>query len=123
MIGPPNVPSDDLPSRSGLVILAVFCRGVSSIQLGLLRFSRKLPLNVLPPLLVTMLMTPPEKRPYSAEMRAGQDVRLLNRVFDEEVVRGAEQVVVDVDAVDHEHVVERGRAGNVDLADVRRVAA
>src|SRR3954469_3091292 len=68
MIGPPNVPSDDLLSRSGLLMFAAFWRGVSSIHFVLFRFSRKLPLNVLPPLLVITLTTPPEKRPYSAEM-------------------------------------------------------
>ena len=47
---------------------ALSSRGVSSIHFGFEKFSRKLPLNVLPPLLVTMLMTPPEKRPHSAEI-------------------------------------------------------
>src|SRR5262249_44153786 len=42
--------------------------GVSAIHDGLLKFSRKLPLNLLPPLLVMTLTTPPENRPYSAEM-------------------------------------------------------
>ncbi len=42
--------------------------GVSVLQDGLVRFRRPLPLNVLPPLLVIALITPPENRPYSAEM-------------------------------------------------------
>src|SRR3954463_3326502 len=67
-IGPPQGASDDLPRRSGLLMFAAFCRGVSSIHFGLLKFSRKLPPNVLPPLFVITLTTPPEKRPYSAEM-------------------------------------------------------
>src|SRR6266851_4015084 len=67
-IGPPKVASVDLPSRSGFVMPAAFWRGVSSIHFGLLKFSRKLPPNVLPPLFVMTLTTPPEKRPYSAEM-------------------------------------------------------
>jgi hypothetical protein len=49
-------------------MLLVFCRGVSSIHLGFAKFSRKLPLKLLPPLFVMMLTTPPVKRPYSAEM-------------------------------------------------------
>ena len=46
----------------------LFCtwRGVSLIHAGLLRFWRKLPLNVLPPLRVITLTTPPENRPYDA---------------------------------------------------------
>src|SRR5262245_55562964 len=45
-----------------------FSNGVSTVHDGLSRFMRQLPENVLPPLLVTALMTPPLKRPYSAEM-------------------------------------------------------
>ncbi len=33
-----------------------------------MKFARKLPENWFPPFLVTALMTPPLKRPYSAEM-------------------------------------------------------
>ena len=60
---------------------------------------------MLPPLLVTMLTTPPEKRPYSAEMPdvstcVSSIASSMNRLFG-----GAEEVVVDVDAVDQEHVV------------------
>ncbi len=75
MIGPPNVPSCVLLRMSLCVMPAVVSRGVSLIHFGLLKFSRKLPLNLLPPLLVTMLMTPPEKRPHSAEI---PDVMMLN---------------------------------------------
>ena len=42
--------------------------GVIALQVGSARLTRKLPVNVFPPLLVMALMTPPEKRPYSAEM-------------------------------------------------------
>ncbi len=42
--------------------------GVRAIQSGLPMPVRKLPEKLFPPLLVTTLMTPPEKRPYSAEM-------------------------------------------------------
>src|SRR5687768_1017749 len=48
--------------------VADFSNGVSTVQDGLRRFMRQLPENVLPPLLVTALTTPPLKRPYSAEM-------------------------------------------------------
>ena len=51
----------------------------------------------------------------------GEHLRLLDRVLDEQVLRLREQVVVDVDAVDHEHVVERERAVDDDLAGVGRV--
>lgn len=47
---------------------AVRSSGVCVTHDGLLSPSRKLPLKLLPPLRVTTLMTPPEKRPYSAEM-------------------------------------------------------
>ena len=66
-------------------------------------------------------MTPPEKRPYSAEMPDVSTLRLLDRVLDEDVVRRAEQVVVHVDAVDHEHVVVGEAAGDRHLSAVRRV--
>src|SRR5438093_27299 len=46
---------------------------------------------------------------------AREDVRFGNGVLDEQVVRAAEEVVVDVDAVEHEHVVEGRRAGNRNL--------
>ena len=48
-----------------------------------------------------------------------QDLRLLDRVLDEEILRLREQVVVDVDAVDHEHVVEREGAVDDQLVGVR----
>ena len=93
----------------------------SPIHFGLLKFSRTLPLKMLPPLLVMTLITPPEKRPYSAEM---PPVRMLvsDGVFDVEAVGGAKQVVVDVDAVHHEDIVECRRARNRELAGVRGVA-
>ena len=50
-----------------------------------------------------------------------QDARLLDRILDEEVVRRALDVVVDVDAVHHEHVVEAEAAGHRQLARVRGV--
>ena len=42
--------------------------GVRLVQLGLLRSVRNDPWNSFVPLLVIVLMMPPEKRPYSAEM-------------------------------------------------------
>ena len=41
--------------------------GVSPFQLSLVTLARKEPENSLPPDLVTVLTTPPAKRPYSAE--------------------------------------------------------
>ena len=45
-----------------------FSKGDSSCQSSLVKLLRNVPENRSPPLLVTTLMTPPEKRPYSAEM-------------------------------------------------------
>src|ERR1051325_988448 len=42
--------------------------GVSVLQDGFEKLTRQLPAKVLPPLRVTALITPPEKRPYSALM-------------------------------------------------------
>ena len=72
---------------------------------GLLKFMRKLPVKMLPPLLVMALTTPPVNRPYSAEM---PDVRTCVSWIASSMKRfcGCANVVVDVDAVDHEHVVE-----------------
>ncbi len=47
----------------------------------------------------------------------GEDRRVLHGVLDVEIVRGAVDRVVDVDAVNHEDVVESVGAGNRDLAD------
>ncbi len=44
--------------------------------------------------------------------RAGENGGLLNRVFNEEIVRLTAQVLIDRDAVDEEQVVVRGRTGN-----------
>ena len=85
-----------------------------------MKFTRKLPVNWFPPRLVTALITPPLKRPYSAEIAGGEDLGLLHRVLDEEVVRAAEEVVVDVHAVEQEHVVVGEAARDVDLAGVGR---
>jgi hypothetical protein len=53
---------------------------------------------------------------------AGREhLRLFDRILDEEVVVGAEDVVVDVDAVDQEDVVVGKRAGDRDLAGVGAV--
>ena len=51
----------------------------------------------------------------------GDDLRLLDRVLDEEIVGAAEEVVVDVDAVDQEDVVVGERARDAHLIGVRRV--
>ncbi len=74
-----------------------------------------------PPRFVTMLTTPPENRPYSAEMPDVEHLRFLDRVLDEQVVVVAEQVVVDVDTVHQEHVVARERAADGDLPGVGTV--
>ena len=60
-------------------------------------------------------MTPPEKRPYSAEIAGGQDLGLFDRFFDEEVVGARQQVVADVHAVEQEHVVVGDGARDRDL--------
>ena len=52
-----------------------------------------------------------------------QHLRFLNRVLDEQVLRLRELVVVDIDAVDHEHVVERKRAVDDDLVGIGRILA
>ena len=44
------------------------------------------PEKVLPPLLVMALMTPPENRPVLGRDAGGQDLRLLDRVLDEQVL-------------------------------------
>jgi hypothetical protein len=49
-------------------MLRDFSSGDSLFHSGFDRFRRMLPEKTLPPRLVTMLITPPEKRPYSAEM-------------------------------------------------------
>src|SRR5215203_5555317 len=67
-IGPPNVPSRNLDNVSGLVWLRDFWSGDSLDHDGFVKLSRTLPENVLPPLFVTMLITPPENLPYSAEI-------------------------------------------------------
>src|SRR6185295_13424523 len=51
----------------------------------------------------------------------GEDRRVLDRVLDEEVVGGAVQRVVDVNAVDHEHVVEAVGARDRQLPRGERV--
>src|SRR5262245_27005977 len=67
-IGPPNVPSH---VRFTVLVCSfpfAFSNGVSTVHAGSVRFNRRLPENVLPPLLVIALIAPPEKRPYSAEI-------------------------------------------------------
>ncbi len=49
-------------------VLFVTSNGVSVLQLGFVRSSRRLPENVFPPLFVIAFTTPPENRPYSALM-------------------------------------------------------
>jgi hypothetical protein len=51
----------------------------------------------------------------------GEYLHLLDRVFDEEVVGGAKEVVGHVHTVDQELVVIGEAAGNRDLAGIRRV--
>ena len=50
-----------------------------------------------------------------------EDLHFLDRILDEQVVDRAEEVVVDVDAVDQEHVVVGERAVDHNLIVVRRV--
>ena len=49
----------------------------------------------------------------------GEDLRFLDGVLDEDVVGGAEEVVVHVDAVDHEDVVVGEAPRDRDLTDIR----
>ena len=79
------------------------------------------PENRLPPLRVITLTTPPPKRPYSAEIAGRQDLDFLDRLLDEQRVRLAEHVVVDVDAVHQEDVVVGEAAADRHLIVVRRV--
>ena len=53
----------------------------------------------------------------------GQHLHLLERILDEEVVRGAEEVVVDVDPVEEERVVVCEPTRDGELADVGRPVA
>src|SRR5215471_21567368 len=68
MIGPPAVASYVGLRTLVRVVLCCTSNGVIALQVGFARFTRKLPENRLPPLLVMALTTPPEKRPYSAEI-------------------------------------------------------
>ena len=65
-IGPPKIPSELLPSALGCTNPFDTSNGVSVLHDGLEKFMRQSPENVLPPLRVTALTTPPVKRPYSA---------------------------------------------------------
>ena len=76
----------------------------------------QLPCKLLVPLLVTMFITPPLLRPYSALERDVIDVELLNRFEREELQQAADGVVVVVAAVDL--VVD---VAAVAAADLRRV--
>ena len=67
------------------------------------------------------LTTPPREPAVLGGDARRQHLRLLDGVFDEQVLRLREQVVVHVDAVDHEDVVEGERAVDDQLAGVRRV--
>ena len=51
-----------------------------------------------------------------------QHARLQDGVFDEEIVGGAEQVLVHVDAVHHEDVVEAEGASDDELSGRERIA-
>ncbi len=64
--GPPKVPSQMSFTLLVTLTLCAVSYGVSVLQVGSVRFSRRLPENRLLPLLVMALTTPPEKRPYSA---------------------------------------------------------
>lgn len=67
-IGPTKVPSCSLFTLSSCGVLFNFSNGDRASRARLVSVSRNDPENVLPPRRVTTLMTPPEKRPYSAEM-------------------------------------------------------
>ena len=64
---------------------ASFSRGVSVVHALSEKLLRKLPENVLPPLLVIMLITPPEKRPYSAEIPDVSTLVCSIGILDEDV--------------------------------------
>ena len=64
--GPPAVASKVGDSLLARVVPAAFSNGVSSLHAGFVRLVRNAPENVLPPLRVITLTTPPLKRPYSA---------------------------------------------------------
>ena len=66
-------------------------------------------------------MTPPENRPVLCRDPGGEHLRLLDGVRDVQGVRRAEQVVVDVDAVNQKDVVVGKRSVDRHLAGVRRV--
>ena len=66
--GPPIVPSRNFDSKSACLVPRDSSSGDSLFHAGFVMLSRMLPEKLLPPRLVTMLITPPEKRPYSAEM-------------------------------------------------------
>ena len=76
---------------------------------------------MLPPLLVMALIHAAGEAAVLGGDARGQNLRLFNGVLDEQILRLREQVVVDVDAVDHEHVVEREAAVDRDLTCVWRV--
>ena len=86
-----------------------FPNGVSVVHAGFEKFTRPLPAKTFPPLLVMALTTPPLNRPNSAEMPDVRTCVSSIASLDEQVLRLGKEVVVDVDAVDHEHVVERER--------------
>src|SRR5437867_3164080 len=50
-----------------------------------------------------------------------QDLRLINRILDEEVLRIGKQVVIDVHSIDHEDIVKSEGAVDNELAGVRRI--
>src|SRR5690242_5527459 len=65
-MNPPSVPSKAL-----FAMLVGRCcpgHGVVAVQAGFVIVSRNEPLNSLPPDFVTVLTTPPVRRPYSAEI-------------------------------------------------------
>ncbi len=71
--GPPRVALKTKPVSSMWgwprpAAMAFFSTRLSSCHFGFVMSVRKLPWKRLPPLFVTALITPPEKRPYSAEI-------------------------------------------------------
>ena len=84
-------------------MLLASSRGVVAIHDGFVKFSRTLPVKALPRLFVMTLITLPLNRPYSPKSRRSGRSSHKSRPR-RKSVGCAEQVVVDVDAVQQEDV-------------------
>ena len=111
-IGPPNVPSYMSFRLLVRVTSLSSSNGVSSVHDGLVRFDTKAAGE---PIAATLGDGVHDAAREAAELGrdAGrEDLRFLDGLFDEQFLRCPADVVVDVDAVDHEQVVERRRRGS-----------